>query len=143
MKKYNTFEIGAPCSPSSFGSKKVEKCLKIAVSAGGGMGGSFWHEYGTTNDDVKNGGFITIKDAITKKETQINTKFIVKVEEVQVVKVVWNTTEWANYHRKVCGKQTQTIYYWFPIDAKVSVSASYKDNEDVSKNLIKKIVEEE
>lgn len=143
MAKYNNFEIGAPCSPSYLVSKKSEKCLRIIVTAGGGIGCSFWEEFGTTNDDVKNGGFITFKDVITKKTKKINTAFIVEVEEVQVVKSVWNTTPWANCNKKVCEKQTQTIYYYFPPDAKVSVLDSYICNEKIQKRMVKKIVDEE
>lgn len=143
MGKYNNFEICAPCSPSSLISSKSEKCLKISVTAGGGMGGSFWQEFGTTKDDVKNGGFITIKDVVTKKTKTINTAFIVKVEEVKVVKSVWDTTKWANYNQKVCEKQTQTIYYFFPTDAKVSISTSYHSNEKIQKHMVEKIVDEE
>ena len=143
MEKYNNFEIGAPCTESYPISSKTEKCLKISVTAGGGIGGGFWEEFGTTKDDVNNGGFITLKDAVTKREKQINTAFIVDVEEVQLVKSVWNTTNWANYRKNVCENQTTTLYYYFPTDAKVTILEGYKCNEKIQKRMVKKIVEEE
>lgn len=143
MNKYNNFEIGAPCAESYLISSKTEKCLKISVTAGGGIGGSFWKEFGTTKDDVNNGGFITLKDAVTKREKQINTAFIVDVEEVQVVKSVWNTTNWANCDKKVCENQTTTLYYYFPTDAKITILEGYKSNEKIQSHMVKKIVEEE
>lgn len=143
MEKYNNFEIGAPATESYLIGSKTEKCLKISVTAGGGIGGGFWKEFGTTKDDVDNGGFITLKDAVTKKTKKINTAFIVDVEEVQVVKSVWNTTDWANYNKKVCERQTTTLYYYFPTDAKVTILEGYKCNEKIQNRMVKKIVEEE
>lgn len=143
MKKYNNFEIGAPCSPSYLISSKTEKCLKISVTAGGGIGGSFWNEFGTTKDDFKNGGFITLKDVVTKKTKQINTAFIVDVEEVKIVKCVWNTTFWVNRNKIVCEKQTRTLFYYFPTDAKVTILDDYKCNEEIRSHMVKSIVEEE
>jgi len=143
MKKHNTFEIGAPCSPSYLISSKTEKCLKISVTAGGGMGGSFWDEFGTTKDVIENGGFIKLKDVVTKKEKILNTNFIVKAEEVMIVKCVWDTTNWANYNKTTCKKQTRTLYYYFPSDAKISISSSYIGNDSISKHIVKNIIEEE
>lgn len=142
--KNNEFVINAPCAPSTFTSEKREKCLKILISAGGGVGGSLWEEFGTTKDVIENGGFIKLKDAVTQKEKTINTKFIVKYEEVTLVKSVWDTTSWANYNKKTCQKQTQTLYFWFPIGAKVSFTTQYiNGNESIRNYLVKKIVDEE
>lgn len=145
MKKFNQFEIGNPVSPCSFVSKKIGKAYRIDMSAGGGMGGSHWKEYGKiTKGDVMNGGFIILEDSITKNEKTINTRFVVSVEEVQVVKVVYDTTNWANYNKKTCDKQTQTFHYWFPKNAKITITDHYIDNAKLNENnLIKKIVEED
>jgi len=142
-KKFNTYEVGLPVSPASLVSKKIEKASKVTISAGGGIGGSLWNEYGEVKGDVANGGFIVIVDAITKEERTINTRFVVEVEEVQLLKVVSDTTSHANHYKTTCKKQTQTIYYWFPKTAKISVSNSYISNEKLEKNLIKRITEED
>jgi hypothetical protein len=143
-KKFNQFEIYAPVSPCAFVSKKSEKTCRIDMSAGGGMGGSHWKEYGQIiKGDPMNGGFIVIKDAITKVERTINTRFIVSIEEVQVMKVVWNTTDYANYNNKTCEKQTRTLYFWFPKDAKVNFNNKYGDKAPLNNYLIKEIIEED
>lgn len=142
MKKTTIREIGAPCSPCNFIESKTTKVLKIKMSCGGGVGGSVWDEYGTTKDDFSKGGFITLKSAFTNEEITINTRFVVKAEEVQLVTMVWDTTPHANYNRSTCKKQTKTCYYCLPKNEKYRVIADYEG--DRNKNIrIKEYVETE
>ena len=95
------------------------------MTCGGGMGGSVWNEYVTTNCQIQPNQMITVKDAITGEEKIINTNFIVKVETVYFVTLTWNTTAHANYDRYTVKKRIQTEHYQIPITDKYEVCYGY------------------
>lgn len=86
---------------------------KVRMSCGGGMGGSTWYEYGKFKSTPKIGELVEFVDAVSGETKSINPSFIVKVEQVQLVKVTTDVTPHANYAVKSCDKATHTTYYWF------------------------------
>ena len=79
------------------------------------MGGSRWDEYGTITGDVYKDNFITLTEAVTGVTKDINTKFIVEVENKTLVKVVTDITPHVNYSSKRCKSCIETTYYWIDL----------------------------
>ena len=88
--------LGKPFTPSKIRDMSYTQALKITMSCGGGMGGSRWEEYVYIPDkaikeglfkEIQQDKFIRFYDY--KNELKfINTKYIVKVEETNIAKLV-------------------------------------------------------
>ena len=72
--------------------------LDVSLTAGGGMGGSFWHEYiyGVTLNDFCGSSKIMIVKTLNGDEIAINTKYIVKIEEFDLAYGIFHN-ENSNY----------------------------------------------
>lgn len=89
IHRLKTYTVGTPVSPAHWiGEPVYEDWLEVTVTAGGGMGGSKWHEY-IHPQELPSNNIITV-ETIEGKTIQLNTAYIVKAEQVKVV--------FANYH---------------------------------------------
>lgn len=107
MKKNEVYEIGKSCTPSETPKVvEVKDIIVVSMTCGGGMGGSCWDEYfdAVDLDSIPTEKIVSYTDAITGKKKVINTRYLVNVEEKQMLKVYQDITEWKNYHKKVCDK---------------------------------------
>ena len=113
---------------------------KVVMSCGGGMGGSRWNEYGKFNSIPEIGNMVQFVDAVSGETKTINPSFIVKIEEVQLVKVTTDVTPHANYAVKSCNKATHTTYYWFDKSDTISGVREYQrgamDADKLKDNII-------
>lgn len=108
---YPALKFGRSCSPSAMPKiiKRI-KAYKIAMSCGGGMGGSFWEEYIIDDEGVFPSNTIITRTNILGEEVIINTSFMVKAEPIDVLIIEHDTTEFTNYHSKNCN-ESHSIYY--------------------------------
>ena len=72
-----------PMTPSRWVSSDRHDYLEIAMTAGGGMGGSFWYEY-IEPCDLPTNQIITVTD-INGTEKYINTSYITVAQKVDVL----------------------------------------------------------
>ena len=106
-------EIGLSCSPSKIESTEHIKCQRVLVSYGGGMGGANKTYYATEiyKEQALQGRWsLKLLDGRT---IYLNPSFIVENEEVNVVKIVSNITEFLNYKKSkenFVGETLQTEY---------------------------------
>ena len=74
-----------PNTPSYFiGGAKIFKVKKVKMTCGGGMGGSVWNEYIIDFPENIDTGHIKVTNYKGEK-MQLNTRYIVKVTDSQVV----------------------------------------------------------
>lgn len=107
MKKNDTYKICRIYSPSVAPKViDVKDIIVVTMTCGGGMGGSHWKEYfnAVDIDTIPTDKIVSYTDAITGKKKAINTRYLVNVEEKQMLKVYDDITGWKNYHGKVCDK---------------------------------------
>ena len=133
MKKNEPYKIYKSCSPSKTPVVVEEKdILVVKMTCGGGMGGSCWDEFFLTEDlsSIPSDALHTFTDAITGEEKSINTKYVVKIEGRQMLKVYQDITEWKNYHKKTCDKCYEERYIVLPKGAKWECSDGYGDNKN-------------
>ena len=106
-----TIQIGLTCSPSKILKHTEILAQKVIISYGGGLGGVNRTYYAIKMiDDIldKNFNFLT---TIEDREITINKKFIVSIEPVTIVKVVYNNLEHMNYQIKKYKKYIETLFY--------------------------------
>ena len=107
MKKNEPYKIFSTCSPSETPIVVDNKnIIVVTMSCGGGFGGSKWNEHfdAVELDTIPSDKLMIFTDAISGEKKIINTKYIVKVEEKQMLKVYQDITKWKNYNKKVCNK---------------------------------------
>jgi len=95
-----TIQIGVPCSPSRILSDRTKKVRKILVSYGGGLGGSTDTYYTTKihKERALNGFWELL--LVEGGEIEINPRFIVSVEDAEIVIVETDITDFYNRNRK-------------------------------------------
>ena len=84
IKVRTNLEVGFPRTPAYWvGEPTYEPITRIGMSCGGGMGGSYWHEYikGTSLlEKIPEEKLIQV-ERIDGKRCVLNTKYIVSCEE--------------------------------------------------------------
>lgn len=113
---YPALKFGSSCSPSAM--PKIIKRIKayeIAMSCGGGMGGSFWEEYIVDDEGVFPSNTIITRTNILGEEVIINTSFMVKAEPIDVLIIEHDTTEHTNYHQRNVTNRTLSTMYPFTL----------------------------
>ena len=110
MYDSNQIIIGVPVTPSKRTDQIFTDGFAIIVSCGGGMGGSKWKHYA---EIIEENDTTTKIKTIDNREIILTNRFIVAIEPVRLVKVTYDTTAHANYHRHVCTKETQTHIFAF------------------------------
>ncbi len=96
-----TIEIGLPCSPSKLLSHEYVSAKKLTISWGGGMAGSSQTQFCTKiepDDEIP--GFLKLT-LFTGEKMSVNPANIVKRNDVQIVKVVYDITDFVNYHKRL------------------------------------------
>ncbi len=106
-------EIGLPFIPSKNLSVYSFPATKIKISYGGGLGGSVNNIYAQKIKEIEKYGqkFVHITPFFGEPE-EINPRFIVSIEEGQVVIQVTDTTEFSNYHEKKCEYSELTRFFY-------------------------------
>ena len=141
MKKNDTYKIYKTNSPSEkpvvVGTKDI---IVATMTCGGGMGGARWKEYlnAVEMDSIPSNGIAIYTDAITGQKKAINTKYVVMVEEKQMLNVYHDITAWKNYHGKVCDKCFAEMYIVLDRGAEwecVDECGSGKDDAIVKKTI--------
>ena len=134
MKKNETYKIFSSCSPSEkpivVDSKNI---IVVTMTCGGGLGGSKWDEYfdALELETMPSNKIMVFTDAISGKKKAINTNYIVKIEEKQMLKVYQDITEWKNHYKKVCNKCYNERYLVIDRDMKWECSDEYSsENQD-------------
>jgi len=95
-----TIQIGVPCSPARILSHRTKKVKKILVSYGGGLGGSTDTYYTTKiNKEQALNGFWELL-LVEGGNIEINPRFIVSVEDAEIVIVETDITDFYNRNRK-------------------------------------------
>ena len=113
MRKNEPYKIGRTHTPSEMPTLvNVKDIIVATMTCGGGFGGRCWEEYldAVPIDSIPTNEMVTYTDAITGKKKTINTKYIVEVNEKQMLKVHSDLTEWRNYREKVCKKYYSERY---------------------------------
>lgn len=85
----NKKTLGVPNTPCKWvGEPQYKSYLELLVTCGGGMGGSKWYEYieESSTDLTQCPGMIYVT-TIEGKHIFINTRFVVKAQEVRVMTV--------------------------------------------------------
>lgn len=133
MKKSDTYKIYKSVTPSERPIVvDVKDIIVVTMSCGGGMGGSKWKEYfdAVGIESIPSEQMVTFTDAVTGKKERINTKFIVKVEEKQMLKVYQDITKWKNYDKVVCKKCYRESYIALDRDTKWECAETYGNNDN-------------
>jgi len=135
MKKNDTYKIYKSVTPSELPVVvDVKDIIVVTMSCGGGFGGSKWAEHFDAVDieSIPSEKIMVFTDAVTGKKVPINTRFIVKVEEKQMLKVYQDITAWKNYHKVVCNKCYRESYLALDRDTKWECVDGYasKGNDD-------------
>lgn len=140
---YPTFKFRNVCSPTN-GVSIIDKspCLKVRMTCGGGMGGCEWYEYIKPTELISN-SIIDVVNVFGEKK-QINTRYVVKVEEQECLIVEEDKTPWRNYDKKVCDSYiTRTWFSIHPnqhiqiLDKNVNYdSDTNKDNVIATANIV-------
>jgi hypothetical protein len=123
-------KISNGCSPSTHVSDEVISVNRVRISYGGGMGGANESIYTTAiyKEQAINGMWIMV-DITNGMERQINPRFIVSVDKVNVVKVVTDITEHTNFHKVVCKQNILTRLIDIGVDTYEMVSEYIKDSD--------------
>lgn len=89
----NKTTLGVPNTPSEWvGKPQYKNYLELLMTCGGGMGGSKWYEYiEENNTDLTQCPDMIYVTTIEGKHIFINTRFIVKAQEVRVMTVTCNS----------------------------------------------------
>ena len=114
-------------SRSPFGEHKVENLgliKEVLMSCGGGMGGAYWKEHGDVAGNLNENKFVVLTDAITGETKDLNTRFIVEIEDKQLIKVTTDLTPHYNYGHTTCKSAVETIYYAVDKSDKVVASST-------------------
>ena len=122
----STYEIGYPCSPSQNISQDRIKATEILVTWGGGMGGASKRYYALK----KNGNELHLLNGDIIK---LNPNFIVHEKEVNIVKVVTDTTEHSNFRKHTVNSSIVTQYILLKFGEIATFVDDYKsaDNERI------------
>ena len=102
----NTITIGLPVSPATFIERSTKNVTEILISHGGGMGGASYRKYGTiiTRND---NGFL-IFETFLGERIEINQRWVVSIEDKQLIEIIVDVTEHSNYHKHTCEKHITT-----------------------------------
>lgn len=133
MKKNEPYKIFSTCSPSETPIVvNIKNIIVVTMSCGGGFGGSKWDEHfdAVELDSIPTSKIMVFTDAISGKKKAINTNYIVKVEEKQMLKVYQDITKWKNYNKKVCNKCYTEMYLAIDKDMKWVCVDEYNHNDD-------------
>lgn len=125
-----THFISNPVSPSENISLTSERATKVTITYGGGMGGSKREIYAKSVIEVQKFGmtFVQLTPFFGEVE-QINPKYIVSLQECNMVTQVTDSTKHANFHKKVCERRTITCFYEVGIKDVVQSIVSNKRND--------------
>lgn len=115
-------KIYLPNTPSTFvGGAKIYKVKKVMMSCGGGMGGSKWYEYIVDFPEHLYNAHIEVTDYKGNKML-LNTRYIVKATDSQVVAITTNSKNPYNFGIK-------TFYYETPVDDNVMLYEKFGETE--------------
>lgn len=123
-------KIGKPFTPSTILGCEEMQAKEIAISCGGGMGGSFWKVYSKDDFDL-NSKFINISTN-EDKEVAINTNNIVQVRKVKICKISIRNDGNSN-----CGKIGEIKDYYYILNANDAVNLLdvYNDNNSNAEEI--------
>ena len=111
-----------PNTPSKFiGMAKVIKIKKVKMTCGGGIGGASWDEYVVDFPETPKCDLIKVTDYKGKKMT-LNTRYIVKVTDSQIVMIATDSKN-PNYYGK------KKFYYETPCDDDIVLCNEFGDSE--------------
>ena len=104
--EHETFKIYKTCSPSETPVVIEEKnVLLITMSCGGGIGGARWDELVIDEDNkIPSNELYRCVKAVDNKEFTINTRYVVKIEPMTMLRVINDITAHKNYTKKICNK---------------------------------------
>ena len=117
------------CSPSHIVDKSLIDATKIVTSFGGGMGGSNKTYYATDIDYSRKPLELVITD-VSGRVFTLGYNFIVSQENVQLLKLVHNTTAHQNYREKKFKKYIVTQYSVIYTDDKYEILNEYLGHSD-------------
>ena len=138
-----TIKIGLSCSPSKMISTEKIETKKVLISYGGGMGGAHQKLYATNiKPDWEFDGHLRLT-LISGEEVSINPAFIVMKNDCNVVKVVTDNTQHANYNEKSCNKSVDTEFIELRYDEDYVVVNEYtaRHMDDLEGRVILKTTE--
>ena len=127
----NKLIIGLPCSPSFLSiPTQIIQATSFLVSYGGGIGGANKTYYATDYyaEQAINGFYqLTLIDG---SKVNINPRFVVEKQVVNLIKITTDTTPHSNYHTIKC-KQSISIE-WFKLedDEEFEWKADYKTRDE-------------
>jgi|LakMenEpi03Aug12_release.lakeMendotaPanAssembly.Ray.scaffolds.fasta_scaffold159952_6 hypothetical protein len=123
-------KISNGCSPSTHVSDELIPVNRVLITYGGGMGGANEKIYTTAihKEQAINGMWRMI-DITNGMERDVNPRFIVSVDKVNVVKVITDITEHTNYHEVVCIENILTRLIDIGVDTYEMVSEHISDSE--------------
>lgn len=111
------YRMGLPCSPATRVGYEIINAKKILLTYGGGLGGANITVYATDKEIVYNEhGIAHVIDIFTDKEVEINTKYVVKAENLRLIVDKIDITAHANYHKVNCKSHILTRVLELPSD---------------------------
>ena len=142
-KKENIFNFGLPCAPSSKIGEEKHKAKKVLLTYGGGMGGAHKDIF-IKDKEIKYNthGIAKVIDIFTNEVVEINAKYVVSANDIDLLFMKFDTTAHSNYHSRKY-KYTEIIeVYEIPKNAVVKFQSSYhapKSKVNCVKNFHQKI----
>lgn len=126
LKEEILLNFGLPCAPSSKIGEEKHSAKKVLLTFGGGMGGSH-KEIFIKDKDIKYNthGIAKVIDVFTNEVVEINAKYVVSSNDIDLLFFKFDTTEISNYHEKKY-KYTELIeVYEIPKNAVIKFVSSY------------------
>jgi len=116
-------EIGKPCSPSKITSVKDRKVTKFVFESGRLTHTNYADSF-TVSDRFYN---LTLIDGNTK---QINSKYVVSIQDKQAITVVTDTTQHTNYSEVKVKKSISTRIFVIDLQDSYTVHKDYMTSAD-------------
>ena len=125
MKKY---VIGKNCSPSKIIDYSEFKVKQVLISY------SKLHQY-YYGEVIDNFDSILIK-CIDNREITFNKRFLVSIEDVNLVKVIFDETDWENFSEKKVDKKVKVDFFKFYANEEYSIDENKRNDSYMTSKIV-------